>query len=745
MTENCWSDSNAAGLDAIGLLVYRSRLLGADPTLSNRGGGNTSVKRVVTDFRGREVRALTVKGTGADLATITPDGFADLSLDDLLPLRDRVTMSDEEMVDYVAHTMLNTKSPRPSIETLLHAFLSATHIDHVHANVAVALATAQHGESLLRELFGDDAVWVPYRRPGFALGKLAVNRIAAQPSARFALLQKHGLVTWSDDAKQCYNQTIEFLSKAETFINDKSKGKRVFGSPGASADAATMPSTGSGNVAPSGTANAPSAPTSPLTLSHVEGRAAEADQRRALAEAVLPGLRGLLSPPAQHVILQYDDSPEVLEFVASDSGLALARSGLALPDHVLYTRVLPMVVRTGDPHPNPLPEGEGTNFADGETLLVAAREALASYHNEYHRFFEAHQQPDDVELDASPTIVLIPGVGMIAAGPDKRSASTAVECYRRAIAIMRDAEAIDRFQPLTEEEAYSVEYWPLERYKLSLQPKRGELAGHVAFITGAAGGLGAAIAQRFAAEGAHVVIADINEEGATARCQELASAYGEGIALAVRIDVTSEADMQRAMAETVRTFGGLDILVCNAGVGFSKPIEQTTLAEWSRTLDILTTGYFLTAREGLRVMRQQRTASDEPLGGSVLFIASKAGLAAAKDAAAYATAKAAVLHLARCLVEEVSGDAIRVNSLAPDAIIQGSGFWAGQWGQARAQSHGVPMDQLADFYKGRNLLKISVTAEDVSEAALFFVSDRSRATTGGVLTVDGGLHDGYVR
>ena len=692
MTTDRWADAEAAGLDALGLLVYRSRLLGADPTLSNFGGGNTSVKRTVTDFRGRETPALTVKGTGADLATITPAGFADLRLEDLQPLRDRGALTDEAMVEYLSHCLLRPGGPRPSIETLLHAFLPATHIDHVHANVSVALATTERGEELLRELTGDAAVWVPYHRPGFGLAKAAIERIAAQPKARYALLQKHGLVTWAEDAKECYQQSIEFLNQAEAFIADRAQGSKSFG----------------------GVAIPPPAQ----------------DERHALAEAALPGLRGLLCPPGQRMALHYDDSPEALEFAGSQDGPALARSGLALPDHVLYTRVLPLVVDAA-----PTPDA----FVDG------ARTALEAYQQDYARFYAAHCGPEDSMLDPTPTIVVAPGLGVIAAGRDARTARTASECYRRAIAIMRDAEAVDRFQPLTEAEAFQVEYWPLERYKLSLQPRAGELAGRVAFITGGASGIGAGLARRFAAAGAQVVVADINQESAASLCGELASSYGEGVALAVRADVTSEADLQQAMSQTVRAYGGLDILVCNAGVGFSKPIQETSLADWSRTLDILTTGYFLTSREGIRVMRGQRSAAGEPLGGSVLFVASKAGLAAAKDASAYATAKAAVLHLARCLVEEVSADAIRVNSLAPDAVIQGSGFWAGQWGQARAEAHGVAMDDLASFYKGRNMLKVSVTAEDVAEAALFLVSDRSQATTGAILTVDGGLHDGYVR
>jgi rhamnulose-1-phosphate aldolase/alcohol dehydrogenase len=690
MTPPTWSASDTANLDALGLLVYRSRLLGADAGLVNRGGGNTSVKRTVADYRGRPTEVLTVKGTGADLAAIGPGGFVDLRLDDLRALRDRPAMTDETMTAYLAHCQLEPTAPRPSIETTLHAFLPYPDIDHTHAVLALGIATAAEGPQVLRDIFGGEAAWVAYVRPGFALGKLAAEAAERLARPRFAVLQKHGLVTWADDARTCYEQTLEFTRRVAEYVAERSSGRRSFASA-----VATPPS-------------------------------------QELAAQVLPALRAELAVDAPPGVLHLDSSPEALGFAASAEGQRLAMSGLACPDHVLSTRVLPLVVAA---------EPEATT----QDLVTAIQARAESYRAAYQRWFQAHRGPEDVSRGTSPTVALVPGLGLVAAGPTKAAAMDAAAAYRRSIAIMETASTLGTFTPLTEREAFDVEYWPLELYKLTLRPPEKELTRRVALVTGAAGAIGRAICQRLAAAGAQVALADLNLAGAEALADELCAAHGAGAALPAPMDVTSEPSVQAAFRAVAAAYGGVDIVVCNAGIAYSHPIEETPLEAWNKTLDVLTTGYFLTAREGIAVMRRQRRADGSPLGGSVIFVASKAGLAAAKNAAAYATAKAAVLHLARCLVEEVSADGIRVNSLAPDAIITGSGLWAGQWGQARAQSHGVAMDNLADFYQGRNLLKTAVTAADVAEAALFFAGDRSKVITGAVLTVDGGLHDSYVR
>lgn len=658
--ENRWSVEQARGLDELSLLAYRSRLLG-EPAIVNPGGGNTSIKRRLTDFRGREVDVLTVKASGSDLAGIKEKGFVDVALEPLMELRSRDRMTDEEMVAYLARCVLDPAAPRPSIETLLHGFLPARHVDHTHPELALALATADKGEEVLEKLFGDEAVWVPYLRPGFAMACMAAGAAAAHPKARFIVLQKHGLVTWADDPKACYQQTLEFLQRVEGYLGVSLK----------------TPTAGSRKAA-----------------------------------AVLPELRGFLGG----AILRHSAEP----FVDEPRSRELVERGLACPDHVLYTGVRPLFL---DVAPD----------AAAETVLEEAQTGVAAYQEDYRRFFETHRKPGDEMRETLPRVVLVPGVGVITAGKDIRAAETAMTCYRSSIRIMEWAETAGSFASLTEDEAYDVEYWPLELYKLSLLPPPKELAGRIALVTGGAGAIGRAVCRRFAEEGACVVVADLNLEGA----QQVASECDN--ALAVRMDVTSEASVRVAVEQTALTYGGLDILVCNAGIAFSHPVEETSLKEWKRTMAVLSTGYFLTSKRGIALMRRQG------LGGSVIFMASKAGLAAARNAAAYASAKAATLHLARCLAEEVAGDGIRVNSLAPDAIIEGSGLWAGQWGAARARAHGVPQEQLAEFYRNRNMLKIGVTADDVAEAALFLASNRSRATTGAILSVDGGLHDGYVR
>ena len=667
-----WSEATAPEGE-LERLVYRSNLLGSEPTLTNPGGGNTSVKRKLTDFRGQEVEVLTVKASGTDLVGATEQSFCDLRLDDLRRLRSREAMPDDEMVQYLGRCLLDPAAPRPSIETILHAFLRATHIDHLHADAACAFASAVNGADRLREAFGDEAAWVPYVRPGFALGKLAAGLLEVSPKARFLILQKHGLVTWAGDAATSYRNVLEFITRAEEYISKKRKPAKHVAQP-------------------------PPAVSTPAEL--------------------LPSLRANMTGQTR-VVLHHDNSPEVLAFVNSEEGRRMAKGGLALPDHVLNTRVWPLILETP--------------------------EAFETYRHDYERYFQQNQESDDVQDEPLPRVVLVPGAGLIASGSDKRVAALTAENYRQAIRIMQGAETIDNFNPLTEKEAYDVEYWPLERYKLSLRPPARELSGRIALVTGGAGAIGRALCERFAHEGAQVVVSDINGNAAVNLATELCACYGEGTAIGVQTDVTDEASVKAGLAATVQAYGGLDILVCNAGIAFAHPIEETSLHEWSRTMDVLATGYFLTSREGIAVMRSQRRHDGSCLGGSIVFVASKAGLAAARNASAYASAKAATLHLARCLAEEVSADGIRVNSLSPDGVIQGSGLWAGQWGAARAQAHGVPAEQLAAFYRDRNMLKTEVTGADVAEAALFFASDRSRATTGAILSVDGGLHDGYVR
>jgi rhamnulose-1-phosphate aldolase/alcohol dehydrogenase len=680
--ESRWDDAHAASLDQVGLLAYRSNLFGADERIVNRGGGNTSTKHSAVDYRGRELPALAIKASGYDLKTAPRAAFPDVALEAIAQVRGRTEMSDEDMVDYLAHALLEPNAPRPSIETLLHGFLPWRDVDHVHADAIVSFCMAERGEALTRDVFGDEVVWVPYIRPGFTMARWCADAVERQPKCRAVFLGKHGLVTWADDARQSYLNTLEFINRANDYIEERARGRTVFGG--------------------------------------LERPAPPPAERREAALRLFPALRGRLSR-SKRVILHHVDSDDVLGFVNSRASAEVAAQGLACPDHVLYTKVKPLFLR-GD--------------LDAE---------LRAYEAGYARFFEAQAAADPSPpqpFEGLPKVVLVPDVGLVTAGKDQRAALLAAENYTRAIQIMRGATVLDRFGSLTDREAYDFEYWPLELYKLTLLPPEKELARRVAFVTGAAGTIGRAIARRFSEEGAHLALADLNLEGAEALAREL-----PGPAVALRCDVTDEASVRRALEDTVLAFGGLDVVVSNAGIAVAQPLDELQLADWQRTLDVLLTGYFLVTREALKVLKRQVVAGDRPdtIGGSIVFVSSKAGLAPAKSAAAYTSAKAGELHLARCAAEEAGPYGIRVNSLAPDAIFEGSGLWSGQWGQARAASRGVGVDDLPELYRQRSTLKLNVTAADVAEAALFFASDRSAKITGAILTVDAGLADGYVR
>jgi rhamnulose-1-phosphate aldolase/alcohol dehydrogenase len=425
--------------------------------------------------------------------------------------------------------------------------------------------------------------------------------------------------------------------------------------------------------------------------------------------------------------LHYDDAPDVLEFVNSADGKLLSQKGAACPDHLVSTKLYPMFVDVSPP------------ALSVESLKQALKKETEKYVKGYESYFNSNRNSKDVIDDPYPRIILIPGLGLIATGKEKRMAKISSDIYHRSIAVIRGATAMDSYVSMTPSEAFSVEYWPLERFKLTLQPKEKELSRRVVFITGAASGIGKAIALRFAQEGAHIVITDLNVEGAVAAADEINKLYGEGKALALSLDVTDEESVINAFNETVLTYGGVDIVVSNAGISAASPIDETSLQIWDRQMDVLAKGYFLVAREGFRVLKMQE------IGGSIIFIASKNAVASGKNASAYSAAKAAELHLARCLAEEGGVYRIRVNSVCPDAVIRGSSIWSGKWRQERAQAYGIRPDQIEEYYRNRTILKTSVYPEDIAEAALFFASDRSAKTTGAMLAVDGGVSAAFAR
>jgi rhamnulose-1-phosphate aldolase/alcohol dehydrogenase len=685
--KNLWDEKKGHGMGELEILIYRSHILGEDPSVTNWAGGNTSAKIMEKDFRGQPVRVLRVKGSGTDLRTITPAGFPGVALDPVLELRSRRAMTDEEMVEYLAHCLVDLNAKRPSIDALIHAFIDHTHVDHMHPDAIIALCTAKDGPRLMKQIFGDTAAWLPWLRPGFALAKQCGEVINGNGRLRAVLLGKHGLFTWGGSARESYDSTISVIADAQDFFARRAAGKKAFGG--------------------------------------AKGKALPPDGRKAFALAALPIIRGAISARKRSVV-SFDDSADVLEFVNSRKLVPLAAKGAACPDHLVSTKLFPLVV---------------TGFTPGDPAQFgkAFRKALDAYIRNYGRYFETHKSKGDAMYDPFPRVILIPGLGLVATGKDKAAADITRDIYHRTISVVRNASTVSTYVSMTPAEAYSVEYWPLEIYKMSLAPPERSLARRVALVTGAASGIGREIARKFASEGAHIVVADINVAGAEEVAAEIVRANGPGRAIACSMDVTKEADVQAAFRAAIAGFGGVDIVVSNAGISSANPIEETTVEQWQKQMDILGKGYFLVAREGFRVMTTQG------IGGSIIFIASKNALASGKNAAAYSSAKAAELHLARCLAEEGGAKKIRVNTICPDAVLQGSSIWSGAWRQERAHAYGIRPDELEEFYRKRTLLHESITPADIAEAAVFFASDRSMKTTGGVLTVDGGVAAAFVR
>ena len=684
-------------------LVARSRKLGADRSICNWGGGNTSAKSIETDFRGRPTHVLWVKGSGSDLATVTDASFTGLYLDDVLPLLERERMSDSEMVDYLAHCFFEPTRPRPSIETFLHGFLPFTHVDHTHADATNYFACAAGGEALARDCFGDTLIWIPYRRPGFGLAREVALALRAKPDATLVILAKHGLITWGDTDEACYASTLATIAQARDYVE-----ARI-----AHADRSVF--------------------------SGLRVTTLSTEERRTVASQVAPVLRGLVSAEKRQ-ILRFEDGEDVLTFAGSQDAPRLTKIGAACPDHLVHTKPWPLLV-------------DWTPEQDIAALTEALRTGVETYVEKYHHYLEANAQQDldpgattpvyrasDAAADPHPRVILIPGVGMFTTGKDAAMADVSAQLYHRAIAVMRGAEACGGFISLSDAESYAVEYWPLEQYKLKLAPPEREFARRVVLVTGAAGGIGSAICRQVAQDGAHIIATDIDLTGAEQLAAYLNQQFGEGRALAVKMDVTNEESVVAALAAAALAFGGIDVIVNNAGLASSAPITETSLAEWNKNWNVLATGYFLVAREGFRLMQAQRR------GGNMVFVASKNALVAGKNAAAYSTAKAAEAHLARCLAEEGGQFGIRVNTVNPDAVLAGSRIWDSTWRHERAATYGVAPDQLEEVYRKRTTLGVNILPEDIAEAVAFFASPfRSAKSTGNILNVDGGVAAAYPR
>ncbi|MGF7036549.1 rhamnulose-1-phosphate aldolase/alcohol dehydrogenase [Paenibacillus mucilaginosus] len=689
MVQSLWDQTKASQLQGgLDELVYRSNIIGADRRVCNWGGGNTSAKTTVKDFRGRDVEVMFVKGSGSDLATMKAGNFTGLRMEDIRPLFEKPEMTDEEMVAYLTHCMIDSKHPRMSIETLLHAFLPFKHVDHTHPDAIIALCCADNGKEIAKEIFGDRFVWVPYVRPGFTLSKMIAEGVLANPKAELVLMEKHGLVTWGETSEECYAKTIQIINEAESFIDARVDEAKLFG--GAKYEV----------LAP--------------------------EVRRSIAAQVMPAIRGAVSD-VKKMILSFDDEADVLQFASSENAPKLSQVGAACPDHLVHTKVVPLLI---DWEPN---------AEDVDGLKAKLQEGIARYKEEYKAYFERNKNEGDVMFEAAPRVILIPGVGMINTGKSWAMSQVSGALYHRAIAVMRGATALGEFVSLSENESYNVEYWPLELYKLTLAPAEAEFSRKVALITGGAGGIGSATARRLVSEGAHVVLADLNLEGAQNVAAEINEKFGENRAIAVKMDVTSEEQVAAAFAETALAYGGVDILVNNAGLATSSPFDQTSLKEWNLNMNVLGTGYFLVAREAFKQMKEQA------IGGNMVFIGSKNSVYAGKNATAYSAAKALEAHLARCIAAEGGEFGIRVNTVLPDAILQGSAIWNGSWRNERAAAYGIEPDQLEEYYRKRTTLLVNIYPSDIAEGIAFFASSKSEKTTGCMLTIDGGVPAAFTR
>ncbi|MGQ2917395.1 MULTISPECIES: bifunctional rhamnulose-1-phosphate aldolase/short-chain dehydrogenase [Rhizobium] len=692
LLESRWDDAYAKTLDEPGKLLYRSNLLGADKRITNYGGGNTSAKVLETDpLTGEKVRVMWVKGSGGDVGTIKLDGFATLYLDKLEALKGiyKGVEDEDRMVGFLPHCTFNLNPRAASIDTPLHGFVPFDHVDHMHPDAIIAIAASKNSKELTQQIFGDDIGWLPWRRPGFQLGLDLEAFVKANPEAKGVVLESHGLFTWDNDAKTCYELTLAIINKAIEWFAAKTEGKTIFG----------------GAVARS------------LPLA----------ERRAIAARLMPEIRGRIGRK-ERKLGHFDDQDAVLEFVNSKDLKPLGNLGTSCPDHFLRTKIRPLILDLDTTNP------------DVDALTAGLDKALEAYRVDYSRYYEACRHDNSPKMrDPNPVIFLIPGVGMLSFAKDKATARIAGEFYVNAINVMRGASTVSEYQGLPEQEAFDIEYWLLEEAKLQRMPKPKSLAGRVAFVTGGAGGIGRATAERLAAEGACVVLADIDETALEAASGDFVKRYSGDAVRSVKLDVTQENAVISAFAEASVEFGGVDILVSNAGIASSAPVEDTTLAMWNKNIDILATGYFLVSREAFRLLRRQN------LGGNVVFVASKNGLASSPNASAYCTAKAAEIHLARCLALEGAEAGIRVNTVNPDAVLRGSKIWNGEWREQRAASSRIEVTDLEEHYRKRSMLKLNVFPEDIAEAIYFLASDASAKSTGNIINVDAGNAQSFTR
>ncbi|MEZ4956456.1 MAG: bifunctional aldolase/short-chain dehydrogenase [Saprospiraceae bacterium] len=687
-----WSETKAAELagDEVALFLYRSNILGADLRITNFGGGNTSCKTIETDpLTGKEVEVMWVKGSGGDIGTLTRKGIAGLYTDRLRSLKKvyRGLEHEDEMVALFNHCIYDLDSRTPSIDTPLHGLLPFKHIDHLHPDALIAIAAAKDSEAITQEIWGGKMGWVPWQRPGFDLGLQLEKCLEENPGIRGIVLGSHGLFTWGDTSFECYVNSLEVIEQASEYIEKRlGKNRPVFG-----------------------------------------GQASESlpkEKRLAQAAKLAPVLRGLCSS-YNKMVGHFTDDERVLEFINSHDLAKLAPLGTSCPDHFLRTKIKPLVLE--------LPPD--VDITDYKSIKEKITPQFEEYRQDYSVYYESCKHPNSPAMrDPNPVVILYPGIGMFTFSKDKQTARVAAEFYINAINVMRGAEAISEYTALPRQEAFDIEYWLLEEAKLQRMPAEKPLSRRVALITGAGGGIGKAIADKLAAEGATVVLTDVAED----RLEMANKTYARDVSTYAKCDVTDPASVANAFAKACLEFGGVDIIVHSAGLAISKSLEDTTLADWDLLQDVLVKGQFLLSQQGVEVMRQQG------FGGDIVNIASKNGLVAGPNNVAYGTAKAAQQHITRLLAAELGAEKIRVNTVNPDGVIVGSKIWEGEWAEGRAKAYGIKVEDLPAHYAKRNLMNEIILPEDIANGvfALVAILDKS---TGNIINVDGGMAAAFVR
>lgn len=692
-----WDEQKAAALagDEVALLIYRSNLLGADLRLTNYGGGNTSCKVMAKDpLTGKQTEVMWVKGSGGDLGTLKRSGLAALYVERLHSLENIYKGIEQEdgMVELFNHCIFDLSSKAPSIDTPLHGFLPFKHIDHLHPDAAIAIAAAKDGQRITQELFGGTIGWVPWQRPGFDLGLQLRQCLRDNPGIRGIMLGSHGLFTWGDTAYESYMNTLEVIERCAAYLEEH------YGKKG--------PVFGGARI------------TSPAP-----------EVRKKQAAALAPVLRGLCSAHTR-MVGHFTDDPRVLEFINSKDLDRLAPLGTSCPDHFLRTKISPLV----------LPLDPQASLDDAGAVKQQLEPLFAAYRQMYTDYYNTCRHPNSPALrDPNPVVILYPGIGMFTFSKDKQTARVAAEFYTNAINVMKGAEAISEYTALPRQEAFDIEYWLLEEAKLQRMPKPKALSGRIALITGSAGGIGKAIAKKFADEGACVVINDNDANRLQAAKEEFSKQYGQDVFATAILDVTKGSDIKEAYDVASLAFGGVDMVVNCAGLSISKPLEAHTEKDWDLLYDVLVKGQFLVTQQGVEVMRKQ------DLGGDVINIVSKNALMSGPNNAGYGSAKAAQLHLSRLNAAELGKDGIRVNVVNPDAVIADSKIWEGDWAAGRAKAYGVTVEELPGYYAKRTLLNQVILPEDIANACFAVTGGLLSKSTGNVINVDGGVAAAFVR